>query len=83
MEVNPPSDFGLLSGELRFVTVGLEWRQRSEEERDRLSNALGRAALDIQHIGSTSVPGIGAAPSRPLEVLAKKARSALRKPQAS
>jgi GrpB-like predicted nucleotidyltransferase (UPF0157 family) len=56
------ADFGLDFGELRLVTVGPEWAQRFSAERDRLSAALGVAALDIQHVGSTSVPGILAKP---------------------
>lgn len=56
------ADFGLSSGELRLVLVGPEWAQRFSSESSRLSAALGSAALDIQHIGSTSVPGISAKP---------------------
>lgn len=55
-------DFGLHPGELRLVPVGPEWRQRFSAERDRLSDALGTAAIDIQHVGSTAVPGILAKP---------------------
>lgn len=55
-------DFGLSSGELRLVTVGTEWGLRFIAERDRISAALGTAALDIQHIGSTAIPGILAKP---------------------
>ncbi len=56
------SDFGLRSGELRLVPVGPEWSMRFSSESRRLSAALGAAALDIQHIGSTAVPGICAKP---------------------
>lgn len=55
-------DFGLSPGELRLVAVGPEWALRFSAERDRLSGALGTAAIDIQHIGSTAVPGILAKP---------------------
>jgi GrpB-like predicted nucleotidyltransferase (UPF0157 family) len=56
------SDFGLKSGELHLVTVGPEWALRFAAERDLLSLALGPHALDIQHIGSTAIPGILAKP---------------------
>lgn len=55
-------DFGLNPGELRLVAVGPEWALRFSAERDRLSAILGSAATDIQHIGSTAVPGILAKP---------------------
>jgi GrpB-like predicted nucleotidyltransferase (UPF0157 family) len=55
-------DFGLNPGELRLVAVGPEWSLRFSAERDRLSNALGPVAIDIQHVGSTAVPGILAKP---------------------
>ena len=35
-----------------------EWPVRFEHERRRLAAALGEAALDIQHIGSTAIPGL-------------------------
>ena len=49
-------------GELRLVTVGPEWVLRFSAEQDRLSTALGAVVLDIQHVGSTAVPGILAKP---------------------
>ncbi|WP_313913502.1 GrpB family protein [Tahibacter sp.] len=55
-------DFGLRSDELQLVPVGPEWAQRFSSESSRLSAALGSAALDIQHIGSTAIPGICAKP---------------------
>ncbi len=56
------ASFGLTSGELRLVTVGAEWAARFIAERGRLAAALGGAALDIQHVGSTAVPGLLAKP---------------------
>ncbi len=55
-------DFGLNPGELRLVTVGPEWALRFSAERDRLFAALASAAVDIQHVGSTAIPGILAKP---------------------
>lgn len=38
------------------------WPQLFEEERARLQTAIGEWATDIQHVGSTSIPGIAAKP---------------------
>ena len=38
------------------------WTRRFEHERDQLRAALGTHALAIDHIGSTSVPGLAAKP---------------------
>jgi len=54
--------FGLNPGELRLDPVGPEWALRFSVERDRISAALGSAALEIQHVGSTAIPGILAKP---------------------
>ena len=55
-------DFGLNPGELRLVVVGPDWALRFSAERNRLSAVLGSAAIDIQHVGSTAVPGVLAKP---------------------
>jgi GrpB-like predicted nucleotidyltransferase (UPF0157 family) len=38
------------------------WPKLFEQEKARLADALGEHFVDIQHIGSTSVPGLGAKP---------------------
>ena len=38
------------------------WPRRFEAERARIAEALGERALRIEHIGSTSVPGLAAKP---------------------
>jgi GrpB-like predicted nucleotidyltransferase (UPF0157 family) len=38
------------------------WPQRYAEERDRIAAALGDAALSIEHVGGTAVPGLPAKP---------------------
>jgi GrpB-like predicted nucleotidyltransferase (UPF0157 family) len=38
------------------------WPQRFVEERERIRASLGRAALRIEHFGSTAVPGLAAKP---------------------
>jgi GrpB-like predicted nucleotidyltransferase (UPF0157 family) len=48
----------------KIVIVGYDpaWPDRFEAERRRVRDALGPAALRIEHIGSTAVPGLGAKP---------------------
>ena len=38
------------------------WADRFEEERQRLAGVFGRRIVGIEHIGSTSVPGLSAKP---------------------
>ena len=39
-----------------------QWPRRFDAERERIGSALGATALRIEHIGSTSVPGLAAKP---------------------
>lgn len=39
------------------------WPVKFAEERDAIARAIGGIAVDIQHIGSTSVPGLAAKPT--------------------
>jgi GrpB-like predicted nucleotidyltransferase (UPF0157 family) len=48
--------------EFQLVVVGTEWEAHFVEERSRITKALADSALDIQHIGSTAIPGITAKP---------------------
>jgi len=38
------------------------WPRRFEAERQRLAGVMGKAACRIEHVGSTSVPGLAAKP---------------------
>ena len=53
---------GLQRGNVQLVAYTSAWAGLFEAERARLHSALGSAALDIQHIGSTAVPGLAAKP---------------------
>ncbi|MGH2403022.1 MAG: GrpB family protein [bacterium] len=53
---------GLKRGTVELLPYGAEWRRLFEEEKTRLQNAIGQYVLDIQHIGSTAVPGMIAKP---------------------
>ena len=48
---------GLERGVVRLVPYDPGWVVLFEEEKARLSRALGDLALDIQHVGSTAIPG--------------------------
>ncbi|MEY2447991.1 MAG: N-methylhydantoinase, partial [Acidimicrobiaceae bacterium] len=55
--------FGERDGSLvRIVEYDLSWPARFAAERDRIASALGPVARRIEHIGSTSVPGLAAKP---------------------
>jgi len=53
---------GLPSGTVRVCPYTPEWRQAFLEEQARLHACLGVYVLDIQHVGSTSIPGMIAKP---------------------
>jgi len=48
--------------EIVIVDHDPAWAARYEVERERITDALGDRALRIDHIGSTSVPGLAAKP---------------------
>jgi GrpB-like predicted nucleotidyltransferase (UPF0157 family) len=53
---------GLERGVVRLEAYNPEWAQLFEQEKQRLREALGNWARDIQHVGSTSIPGCAAKP---------------------
>ena len=53
---------GLRRGTVRLVPYTSEWERLFEEEKGRLRSAIGDYAVDIQHIGSTAIPGLEAKP---------------------
>jgi GrpB-like predicted nucleotidyltransferase (UPF0157 family) len=53
---------GLRRGTVRVVSHQERWHEAFAEERQVLDEHLGAIAVDIQHVGSTSVPGLNAKP---------------------
>ena len=53
---------GLDKDTVRLIHYTPEWKRLFEEEKRRLLAAVGSFILDIQHVGSTSIPGMAAKP---------------------
>ncbi len=53
---------GLKSGKVQVVPHQLEWQSLYETEKIIILQAIGDLVIDIQHVGSTSVPGLDAKP---------------------
>lgn len=53
---------GLEKGVVRLVAYNPEWKDFYQSEKTTLQTALGSYILDIQHVGSTSIPGMVAKP---------------------
>ena len=52
----------LAEGKILLAEYDPEWPAQFERERIRIAGALGERALTIEHVGSTSVPGLAAKP---------------------
>jgi GrpB-like predicted nucleotidyltransferase (UPF0157 family) len=53
---------------IRIVEPDPQWPERARAELDRVAGALGPVAVRLEHVGSTSVPGLGAKPIIDLQV---------------
>jgi len=53
---------GLPAGEVRLFDAHEAWANEFEIEKTRIINALGEHILEIQHVGSTAIPGVPAKP---------------------
>jgi GrpB-like predicted nucleotidyltransferase (UPF0157 family) len=51
-----------LTGPIQIVDYNPEWSRLFEREAERIRAVLGERALLIEHVGSTSVPGLAAKP---------------------
>ncbi|HEY9282166.1 MAG TPA: GrpB family protein [Pyrinomonadaceae bacterium] len=61
-----PRETGLIGGaekrEIRIADYDPDWPKRFETHARLIAGALGRVALRVEHVGSTSVPGLAAKP---------------------
>ena len=53
---------GLKYGTVELVVHRPEWARAFAEERARLSHALSKIVCEVEHVGSTAVPGVLAKP---------------------
>lgn len=53
---------GLLKGTVMLLPYTLAWKRLFEDEKAILQAGLGAHIMDIQHVGSTSIPGMVAKP---------------------
>ena len=49
-------------GPIRLADPDPEWAAQYAQQKERIQAALGPRALQIEHVGSTSVPGLAAKP---------------------
>ncbi|CAN5843066.1 hypothetical protein BH23ACT11_BH23ACT11_06460 [soil metagenome] len=47
---------------IHLVPYDSDWPARFEEERDRIEAVIGRWVIEIEHVGSTAIPGLDAKP---------------------
>ena len=59
---------GLRRTDVRLSEYDSEWERIFQAERARLAEVLGERASAIEHIGSTSIPGLKAKPILDIEV---------------
>jgi GrpB-like predicted nucleotidyltransferase (UPF0157 family) len=57
--IGPPQ---LLDGPVFLAEYDEDWPRQFEREERRIRGALGERALEVEHVGSTSVPGLAAKP---------------------
>ncbi len=61
-----PVEIGLIGGvekrEIKIVDYDTDWPKKFEAHARAIADALGGSALRIEHVGSTSVPGLAAKP---------------------
>jgi len=67
---------GLPRGQNYLVAADPAWFAFFEEERDRLRSVLPSDALEIEHVGSTAVPGLRAKPIIDIAIAARDHRLA-------
>ena len=70
-EPNKQPLLGLKRGELRVSPYREEWKKLFEIEKRDIEKAIGDYIKDIQHVGSTSIPGMSAKPILDIAIAVK------------
>ena len=52
-----------VDGPVRLVEADPRWPAQYAREEQRIRSALGARAVQVEHVGSTSVPGLAAKPA--------------------
>lgn len=53
---------GLARGTVKIAPYSLKWKEAYKQEEKLLYDLLGETAIDIQHVGSTSIEGLDSKP---------------------
>lgn len=53
---------GVARGKVKICPYTVEWKEEYEKEEKLLLNLIGPYAMDIQHVGSTSIEGLASKP---------------------
>ena len=69
---------GLKRGTVKLVRHNPKWRQNFEREQKKIRKVFGRDALEIQHVGSTAIPGILTKPIIDIALIVPSLRKAKR-----
>ncbi len=67
---------GLRRGTVRLVPYSPEWKSLFAEEERVLRASIGTCVMDIQHVGSTAVPGLEAKPIIDIAVAVRRLEDA-------
>ena len=76
-EENTYDVLGLAKGTVRLLEHNPQWTQLYLEEEKQIRRAIGHLIIDIQHVGSTAIPGIKAKPVLDIIVGVKQLGDAL------
>jgi len=63
---------GVKRGEVKLLPYSPQWAEAFNEEKENLSNIFGITVLQIEHIGSTAVPGLMAKPLIDMAILIER-----------
>lgn len=69
---------GLNRLEVKLEDYNEDWKEKFEKERKTLSQIFKEDALEIQHVGSTSIPGLEAKPIIDIAIAVKELEIALK-----
>ncbi len=69
---------GLPEGKVFLSAYNKSWSRLFRSERDRLRRVLGRRIREVEHVGSTSVPGLCAKPVLDLAIAIKDVSKIMR-----